>query len=271
MIHDVKYGQGLSFDYAWIDSMPTDEASYNVDTVASDKVLESNMLADKHPRFRKVSVNTDTTITVTGTMASLHVVADNCTVTIVHDNDHASLRLHVDVTGTVNIIVKQNGARCIQYKTVDCHGDVNVYDCLEQEWAQCYNDVHLYTGKSVQRTSTVGGYANVYTRVFHHASGTESVMSSKSVSRDTVYRGLIHIPNGVSAVSHQECDIVLLDNAKAVALPILDVTSEDVECSHGASISTFDEGVVRYLSSRGVSKSDQETLLVESIRAWGQP
>ena len=59
-------------------------------------------------------------------------------------------------------------------------------------------------------------------------------------------------------------------DAKAVALPILDVTSEDVECSHGASISTFDEGVVRYLSSRGVSKGDQEILLIESVREWGQ-
>jgi hypothetical protein len=275
MIHDVKYGQGLSFDYSWIDSVECDEATYNVDTERSERMVEQDLLADKHPLFSKVTVDSDTEIIVDGSLASLHIVANkDCTIIIQHTGKFTSLRLHCDVNlCTVNLVVIQQGERCVQYKTVDCKGTINIYDCLDQEWSQCYNDVNLLSenASSVQKTSTIGTYANVYTRVYHHVSGTNSIMSSRSaVSNELVYRGQIYIPEKVSAVSHQDCDIILLnDDSKAVALPILDVTSQDVECSHGASISTFDETVVRYMSSRGVNQHAQKKLLVQSIKEWG--
>lgn len=47
---------------------------------------------------------------------------------------------------------------------------------------------------------------------------------------------------------------MLGDKARVVAMPTLEITADNVECSHGASVADLDENSMFYLASRGVNR-----------------
>lgn len=60
--------------------------------------------------------------------------------------------------------------------------------------------------------------------------------------------------------------ILLLSNdAKAEAIPDLEILSDDVKCSHAASISRIPEEHLFYLMSRGINRKQAEALVVEGF------
>lgn len=60
-----------------------------------------------------------------------------------------------------------------------------------------------------------------------------------------------------------EQNIVLGQNISLSTLPKLDVASHNVTAAHGAKIDTFDQQKLFYMMSRGLTKEQSETLLVE--------
>ena len=56
--------------------------------------------------------------------------------------------------------------------------------------------------------------------------------------------------------------LLLSDTAKAEAIPELEILTDDVKCSHAASISHIPEEQLFYLRSRGVSQVEAEQLIV---------
>lgn len=59
--------------------------------------------------------------------------------------------------------------------------------------------------------------------------------------------------------------LLLSPQAKATAVPDLEILSDDVSCSHAASISTLPESQVFYLQTRGLSLQQAQDLLVEGF------
>lgn len=59
--------------------------------------------------------------------------------------------------------------------------------------------------------------------------------------------------------------LLLSDDAKAEAIPDLEILTDDVKCSHAASISRIPELQLFYLMSRGISRSEAEELIVEGF------
>ncbi len=57
--------------------------------------------------------------------------------------------------------------------------------------------------------------------------------------------------------------LLLSPEAKAEAVPELEILTDDVKCSHAASISSIPEEQLCYLMSRGVSRKKAEGLIVE--------
>ena len=92
----------------------------------------------------------------------------------------------------------------------------------------------------------------------------------KGVVRDQSqlkFKGLITIdPNcGQSSSFLTERILLLSDQAHAEAIPDLEILTDDVKCSHAASISNLDEEHLFYLMSRGLSKKQVEKLIVNGF------
>jgi len=107
--------------------------------------------------------------------------------------------------------------------------------------------------------------------VIHHlASHTQAKTILKGVVRDQSrlrIKGRIIIdPNcGQSNSSLVERILLLSDQAYAEAIPDLEILTDDVKCSHAASISSIDEQQLFYLMSRGLSKKLAEKLIVNGF------
>lgn len=56
--------------------------------------------------------------------------------------------------------------------------------------------------------------------------------------------------------------LLLSDRAQAETVPDLEIESDDVKCSHAASISRIPEEHIFYLQSRGLSRAQAEELIV---------
>ena len=106
--------------------------------------------------------------------------------------------------------------------------------------------------------------------VVHQHSHTTSLMKAKGVLYDKAkmkFKGTIKIPkNSAGCKADQRTDTLLLgEEAKCDAMPILEVENDDVKCSHGASIGQIDEEQMFYLLSRGLDEKKAEQLIVKGI------
>ncbi len=106
--------------------------------------------------------------------------------------------------------------------------------------------------------------------IIHSAPHTSAHTMLKGVGQDKSqirFFGRIQIdPNCPDTQSFLEERILLLsDNARAEAIPELEILSDDVKCSHAASISKIPAEHLFYLMSRGLTKKQSEDLIVEGF------
>ena len=101
----------------------------------------------------------------------------------------------------------------------------------------------------------------------HKARHTRANTTLKGVARDSarirfVGRIVIDPDCGASNSFLTERILLLSDSATAEAVPELEILTDDVKCSHAASISRIPESQVFYLQSRGLSRTKAEDLIV---------
>lgn len=106
--------------------------------------------------------------------------------------------------------------------------------------------------------------------IIHKAPHTTANTTLKGVAKDESrirFLGRIIIdPNCGDVNSFLEERILLLsEKAKAEAIPELEILSDDVKCSHAATISNIPKEHLFYLQSRGLSKAKAEELIIEGF------
>ncbi len=106
--------------------------------------------------------------------------------------------------------------------------------------------------------------------IHHQAPRTVAHTSLRGTSSDTAkltFFGRIVIdPNCPQTNSFLEERILLLSpNARGETIPELEILSDDVKCSHAATISTIDPEQLFYLQSRGLTFDQAEKMLVASF------
>ncbi|CAN5288850.1 hypothetical protein BH10PAT2_BH10PAT2_3030 [soil metagenome] len=109
---------------------------------------------------------------------------------------------------------------------------------------------------------------NLY--IIHEAAHTSAQTTLKGVAKDQSrirFFGRIKIePNCPGVQSFLEERILLLsEKASAEAVPELEILSDDVKCSHAASISQIPEEHLFYLQSRGISRTNAEELVTNGF------
>jgi Fe-S cluster assembly protein SufD len=82
-----------------------------------------------------------------------------------------------------------------------------------------------------------------------------------------IFKGRIRIPRVADkAASEQLCRSLMLgDRARLVAMPTLEITADDITCSHGAAVCDLDENAMFYLSARGINRAEARKLLLRSF------
>ena len=107
-------------------------------------------------------------------------------------------------------------------------------------------------------------------KIDHQSSYTSSIQHYNQVFADKSrgsFIGNTKIPkflNGIEA--HQlNKNLLLGEKARAFSKPELDIHSDDVACSHGATVGNLDEDAMYYLKSRGIDKQIAEKLIVQGF------
>ncbi len=104
----------------------------------------------------------------------------------------------------------------------------------------------------------------------HKAAHTRAQTTLKGVAREKGklrFEGRIIVEKNCPDTNSFLTEKILLlsPEARAEAVPDLEIESDDVKCSHAATISNLDEGQVFYLMSRGIGRELAERVIVEGF------
>lgn len=107
-------------------------------------------------------------------------------------------------------------------------------------------------------------------KAVHLASGTSSVIQSKSISHHggiTSYRGLVKIGPGVKDIkSKTVCQALILDDkSRSDTYPAIMASGPNCEVSHEATVSRLSEEQIFYLESRGIKRKEAEAMIVNGF------
>ncbi|MEK6939610.1 MAG: Fe-S cluster assembly protein SufD [Nanoarchaeota archaeon] len=102
---------------------------------------------------------------------------------------------------------------------------------------------------------------------YHEHNKTTSVMLAKGILSDksrAMHRGTIRVEkNAANCQGHQRSDMLLIgEEARCNAIPVLEVENDDVSCSHGTTMGQIDEEQLYYLVSRGLDENLARQMLV---------
>lgn len=106
--------------------------------------------------------------------------------------------------------------------------------------------------------------------IHHQAPHTRAYTVLKGVARDQasltfVGRIIIDEDCGDSHSFLTERILLLSEKAHAKAVPDLEIKTDDVSCSHAASVSNIPEEHIFYLMSRGIPRNRAEEMIVEGF------
>ena len=109
-----------------------------------------------------------------------------------------------------------------------------------------------------------------YTRQHHKCGNTVSDLLFKNVYRDSatgVYSGIIRVEKNANGTNAYQANrnLVLSDKVKCDSRPLLEIESNDLRCTHGATIGRLEENQLFYLQARGLTKPQARELLIEAF------
>ena len=194
-------------------------------------------------------------------------------------------------SAVVEIIVKE-GARC-RYTTIQ-NWSTNVYNLVTKR-AVAYRDATMEWIDGNIGSKVTMKYPSVYMlepgaraeilsvafagrgqhqdpggKVVHAAPHTQSVIVSKSISKDggrAGYRGLVKIyPGAKGSRSAVRCDALILDErSRSDTYPTMEIDEEDVSITHEATVSKVSDEQLFYLMSRGVKEDEAMNMIVRGF------
>jgi len=83
----------------------------------------------------------------------------------------------------------------------------------------------------------------------------------------SVWQGMVYVAPGAQKTDGYQANrnLILSDTARADSIPGLEISADDVRCSHGSTIGKIDPEPLFYLLSRGIPQEDAERLIVEGF------
>lgn len=116
------------------------------------------------------------------------------------------------------------------------------------------------------------GYSkvNLVVNTIHTVPNTKCLTQIRAVLKDNSYssfKGTIKIEKqGVKTNSYLDDDVLILgDAARNESEPTLEILTDDVKATHGATTGRISDEHLFYLQSRGLSVNESENLIVEGF------
>lgn len=119
-------------------------------------------------------------------------------------------------------------------------------------------------------TGTKDAHISITTLQHHAAKHTTSNLLVKSVLSDAsecIYAGGIVVDKKAQKTdAYQRNENLLLDErTKATSSPALEILANDVRCTHGAVVKTFDENEIWYMTSRGIDRKTARDMIASGF------
>ncbi len=112
-----------------------------------------------------------------------------------------------------------------------------------------------------------GQYQDTGAKMFHLASSTTSLVTSKAICRDggrAGYRGVVHVERGArQSRSFVRCDSLILDPiSRADTYPTVEVEESEARIGHEATVSRINEDQLFYMQTRGLTEDEATAMLI---------
>jgi Fe-S cluster assembly protein SufD len=111
-----------------------------------------------------------------------------------------------------------------------------------------------------------GQHVDNHVRIDHRASDTRSIEAFRSIIGDQgrgVFNGKVIVHKGTHGIDARQAsdNLLLSDRGEIDTKPELEIYTDDVKCSHGATVGELDEDQLFYLKARGIADSAARGLL----------
>ena len=111
---------------------------------------------------------------------------------------------------------------------------------------------------------------NLTSKIVQYGKETDGYILKHGVMREnasSVFNGIGYIKHGgTKSIANQESRVLMLsENARGDANPILLIDEDDVEAGHAASVGRVDPEQLYYLMSRGISQREAERLVIHGF------
>ncbi|MDO8953825.1 MAG: Fe-S cluster assembly protein SufD [Gammaproteobacteria bacterium] len=141
-------------------------------------------------------------------------------------------------------------------------GRYDLQSFLLEAAAECeMNGIYMLTGSS---------HTDIHTRVDHLASHTNSSETYKGVfdqKSHGVFNGKVVVHPKIKGVDARQANhnLLLSNSAEIDTKPELEIYSDDVKCSHGATVGQLDEQALFYFQSRGIDLPQAKLMLTQAF------
>ena len=113
-------------------------------------------------------------------------------------------------------------------------------------------------------------HADYHVQINHQASQTSSEQWVRSLVDDqalVAFTGQANVAENISGIDAQQTNhnLLLSPKAQMKIRPQLMVYSDDVQCSHGATVGQLDPKALFYCRSRGMSEREAKRLLTHAF------
>jgi len=131
---------------------------------------------------------------------------------------------------------------------------------MEQPFASCsVNGIALATERQV---------SDMHSAITHVSRDCLSYQEQRNAISDRgygVWRGAVRVPRGSdNSTANQLCRSLLLsDKARVHVTPTLEIATDEVVCTHGATVADLDDEMIFYLQSRGLDRSSARQLMLQ--------
>lgn len=125
------------------------------------------------------------------------------------------------------------------------------------------NGLTIAVGEQLSDTHSVMAYTKPY--------GTSHQLHKCIVSdkASAVFNGKILVPKAAQLTNANQLNrnLLLSPKARVDTKPQLEITADNVKCSHGATVGQLEADEIFYLQSRGINEADARKLLIDAFAA----
>ena len=147
-----------------------------------------------------------------------------------------------------------------------CIGEGNISNVVQLDFGSADATADIYGMTIASGTQQV---TNAVT-VTHHAPHCtdrelfKQILDGEAVGR---FEGLVQVNSGCPGADSQQTSrsILLNRTARAYAQPQLVIDTDDVRCSHGATVGQLDEEALFYMQQRGIPRHEARLLLLSAF------